>query len=161
MKTVGAGEQVPFGERLSQPGTGSSSRWKITRWAVLRSGCGSASSSSQVRSGKRRTRSLTDSPRPGELVAGESTAFPGVRPDAPQGLAIPGLTPQAPVLGPQRVDLCPRDQDHVIGVCGHVNSSPPQGMPGIDFTRHEPPGPQHAPRTGWRSLLLLGCLGPG
>src|SRR5262249_12078058 len=63
----------------------------------------------------------------------------GVRPDAPQGLAVPGLTSQAPVLGPQRVEFCPRDQDHVVGVSGHVNSSPSRGASVTDSTHHEPP----------------------
>ena len=77
METVGARERVAFGERLGQPWD-----WFVEqledRPQVLRSGCGSASSSSQVRSGKRRTRSLTDSPRLGELLAGEGAALAGV-----------------------------------------------------------------------------------
>jgi len=97
-------------------------------WAAFRSGCGSPSSSSQVLSGKRRPRSLTDSPRLRQFLASESTAFPRVRPDALQRLTIPSLTPQAAVLSPERVQLSPRDKNHVSGVCGHVNSSPSRGL---------------------------------
>jgi hypothetical protein len=62
-------------------------------------------------------------------------SFPGIRPDALLSLAIPGFTPQAPVLGPERVQLSSRDQNHVISVCGHVNSSPSRGLFTSEFSR--------------------------
>jgi Pterin binding enzyme len=86
-RPVGAAEQrrrlFPVLDQLAADGsasvgTGSSSRWKITLWAAFRSGCGSPSSSSQVLSGKRMTRSLTNSPRLRKSLASEGAAFPGV-----------------------------------------------------------------------------------
>ncbi len=55
--------------------------------------------------------------------------------------AIPGLTPQAPVLGPECVQLCSRDRNHVFGACGHVNSSPARRLFIPEFTRHTPADP--------------------
>src|SRR5580693_907748 len=113
----------------------------IAAWAAFRSGCGSPSSSSQVVSGNRRTRLLTDSPRPCQFLASESTAFPGVCPDALQGLAIPGLASQSPDLSPQCVQFCSRNQNDVFGVYGHVSSSPPRGLSSTNSTQHAPPDP--------------------
>lgn len=68
VQLVGAGQRVVAGERV---GTGSSSRWKIARWTVQRSGCGRASISCQDEPGKRTRRSLTYSPCLSELLAGK------------------------------------------------------------------------------------------
>jgi hypothetical protein len=89
--------------------------------------------------GNRRTRSLTNSPRLCQFLASKSAAFPGVWPDALEGFTIPGLTPQAPVLSPERIELYSRNQDHVFGVRGYVNSSPPRGLFIGESTHHRPP----------------------
>jgi hypothetical protein len=138
MKTVGARQRVLSGKRLGERGDRFAGQAEDRPVAVFRSGCGSASSSSQVRPEKRRTRSLADSSRPGEFLAGEGAALAGVRSEAPERLAVPGLTSQAPVPGPERAGFRPRDQDHVLGVCGHMNSSPSPGA-SATITRTVPP----------------------
>jgi hypothetical protein len=78
METVRTRQWVYFGERVGKCRDWFFEQVKIARWAAFRSGCGSSSISSQVRSGKRRTRSLTNSPRLRQFPAGKSTAFPRV-----------------------------------------------------------------------------------
>ena len=55
---------------------------------------------------------------------------------------VPGLTPQAPVLSPERVQLSSRDQNHVFGVRGHANSTPSPGVFTAELTHHAPLDPR-------------------
>jgi hypothetical protein len=71
VQLIGAGQRVIAGKGSARAGTGSSSRWKIVRCTVHRSGCGRASISCQDEPGKRTRRSLTYSPCLSELLAGE------------------------------------------------------------------------------------------
>ena len=78
METVGTWQRVYFGKRVgkcrnwffeqvkNRP-VGSVSKWLRQSFELV-----------QVLSGKRRTRSLTNSPRLRQFLAGEGTAFPGV-----------------------------------------------------------------------------------
>jgi hypothetical protein len=89
-------------------GAGSSSRWKIARWTVQRSGCGRALISCQGKPGKRTRRSLTYSPRLSELLAGERgrvVARAGIGLDVGHGNAPAGFSPQSLQLGLHRVQL--------------------------------------------------------
>jgi hypothetical protein len=52
MQLVGTRQRVVTGEGSARVGTGSSSKWKITRWTVHRSGCGRASKFLPGRSGE-------------------------------------------------------------------------------------------------------------
>ena len=80
----------------------------MVRWTVHRSGCGRASISCQDVPGKRTRRSLTYSPRLGELLAGERgrvIARAGIGLNARHGGASPDLAAQPLQLGLQRIQL--------------------------------------------------------
>jgi hypothetical protein len=67
-------------------------------------------------SGERTRRSLTNSPRIGKLLSRERRLLiprTGVSPDTPSGHAPPDLTPKPPQLGFHRIQLSPRDADHL------------------------------------------------
>ena len=77
METAGARERVPFGKRLGQPRDWFVEQVEDRPVGGVAQWLRQCSSSSQVRSGKRRPRSLTDS-HVGELLAGEGAALAGV-----------------------------------------------------------------------------------
>jgi hypothetical protein len=75
------------------------------------------------RSGKRTRRSLTNSPRIGKLLSRERGLLiprAGVSPDTPSGHASPDLTPKPPQLSFQRIQLSPRDADHLRCLDAHT-----------------------------------------
>ena len=123
---VGAGQWVVARERSARDGTGSSSRWKIVRCTVQRSGCGRASISCQDEPGKRTKRSLTYSPRLGELLAGERRrviAGAAVSPNTRHGGASPDLPAQSLQLSFQRVQFGAGNADQLGCFGTHVAPS--------------------------------------
>jgi hypothetical protein len=111
------------GEGIREGGTGSSSRWKIVRWTVHRSGCGRASISCQDEPGKRTRRSFTYSPCLGELLAGERgrvIARAGVSLNARHGDASPYLPAQPLQLGPERIQFGTGNADQFGCFGAHV-----------------------------------------
>jgi len=111
------------GNGSARVGTGSSSRWKIVRWTAHRSGCGSASISCHDCPGKRTWRSLTKSPRLGELLSREHRrviAWPRISLDARRGDTTPDLTPEPPQLGLQPIQLSTGDGHHLRRSSAHV-----------------------------------------
>jgi len=73
---------------------------------------------------------------------------------------VPGLTPQAPVLSPERVQLSSRDQNHVFGVRGHANSSPSPGVFTAELTHHAPPDPRQQIRASPPTQAFRRMAGP-
>jgi len=114
VQLIGAGSGSSRGNGSTRDGTGSASRWKITRCTVHRSGCGKASISCQDEPGKRTRRSLTYSPRLGELLAGKGGRVitgTGVGLNARQGGAPPDLPAQPFQLSLQRIQFGTRNAD--------------------------------------------------
>ena len=106
VQLVGAGSSR--GNGSARAGTGSSSKWKIVRCTVHRSGCGKASISCQDEPGKRTRRSLTYSPRLRELLAGERGRVitrTGVSLNTRHGDASPDLPAQPLQLSLQRIQF--------------------------------------------------------
>lgn len=97
-------------------GTGSSSRPKIVRCTVHRTGCGRASISRQDEPGKRTRRSLTHSPCLRKFLAGEHQrviARATIGLTALLGHAPSDLPSQAPQLSPQPIQLGTGNADQV------------------------------------------------
>jgi len=114
------------GKGSARAGTSSSSRWKIVRWTVHRSGCGSASISCQDEPGKRTRRSLTYSPCLGEFLAGERgrvIARAGVSLNARQGGASPDFPAQSLKLRFQGIQFGTGNADQFGCFGAHVAPS--------------------------------------
>jgi hypothetical protein len=108
VQLVGAGQRVIARERVREGRDRLVQQVKIVRCTVHRSGCGKDSISCQEEPGKRTRRSLTYSPRLGELLAGERgriIARAGVGLNARHGDASPDLPAQPLQLGPQRIQF--------------------------------------------------------
>ena len=78
METVGAGKRVCFGERLGKRGGRFFEQVEDGPVGGVPQRLRQCFEFVPGPVGKRRTRSLTDSPRLGEFLAGEGAAFPGV-----------------------------------------------------------------------------------